>query len=278
MVAQHFLLTVNITFCSLQTKSAVVSKHYDNVLKLLLQLQEHCSDKRSKYLDISTPLAFSGESLSAGQFKVTYTGMHLLLHSIDVSAVDIAAQLDPQQVVFIIRACGVLYVTAMKALVKILAGRQSARQELADAAPLCLPMELIKTSVVDFVSLVRDHKERLRSASGDEFVKEICRQHNNPVHVTAQEAPLLSQLSRLMATRHVFSKFWAPFGSRFQELLLFSAWLATLMPETSRVEGDFLLMGYRHKIYCSGITNFALKGVMYVKQLFDLRKAAAQIE
>ena len=39
MVAHHFLLTVNITFCALQTDSDVVSKHYNNVLKLLLQLQ-----------------------------------------------------------------------------------------------------------------------------------------------------------------------------------------------------------------------------------------------
>ena len=66
MIAQHFLLTVNITFCALQTDSAVVSKQYDNVLKLLLQLQEHCSAKRNESLDVSTPLEFAGDSLSAG--------------------------------------------------------------------------------------------------------------------------------------------------------------------------------------------------------------------
>ena len=38
MVAQQFLMTVNITFCVLQTDYAVVSKQYYNVLKLLLQL------------------------------------------------------------------------------------------------------------------------------------------------------------------------------------------------------------------------------------------------
>ena len=104
-------------------------------------------------------------------------------------------------------------------------------------------MELIKTSVVNFVSLVGDHKDRLCSVFGDEFVKDIYRQNKELVRVTAQEAPLLSQLSRSMATRHVFSKCWAPCGSRFRELLLFSTGLETMMLTTRRVEGNFLLMG-----------------------------------
>ena len=45
---------------------------------------------------MSTPLAFAGDSLSAGQFKVTCSGMQLILHSIDVDAVKIAVQLNPQ--------------------------------------------------------------------------------------------------------------------------------------------------------------------------------------
>ena len=68
----------------------------------------------------------------------------------------------------------------------ILEGRQSACQELADAAPPCLPMELIKTSAVGFVSLVGNHKDQLRSAFVDEFVKEIFRQHKYLVRITDQ--------------------------------------------------------------------------------------------
>ena len=278
MVAQHFLLTVNITLCALQTNSYVVSKQCNNVLKLLLKLQEHCSAKRNESLDVSTPLAFVGDSLPAGQFKVTCRGMQLLLHIIDLDSVNIVAHINPQQGVRIIHACGLLYISAMNGLVKILAGRQSDRQELEDAVPLCLPMEIIKTSVVDFMSLVGNHKDLLRSAFGDNFLKEICLQHKDLVRVTAQETPLLSQLSRLMATRHLFSKSWNLCVSCFRELLLFSAGLATLMPTSIRVEGNFSSTGYRRNYYCSGMTNFALEGVMYAKQFFELLKSAVQLE
>ena len=39
--------------------------------------------------------------------------MQQLLHSIDIDTVKIAAQLNPQQAVHVIHACGVLYVTSM---------------------------------------------------------------------------------------------------------------------------------------------------------------------
>ena len=87
MVTQHFLLLVNITLCALQTDYTVFYKKYDNVLKFLLQLQEHCSAKRNESLDVSTPLAFAGDSLSAGQFKVTCRCMQQLLHIIDIDTV-----------------------------------------------------------------------------------------------------------------------------------------------------------------------------------------------
>ena len=89
--------------------------------------------------------------------------MQQLLHCIDVDDVEIAAQLNPQQVVRVIHACGVLYITEMNGLVKIIVGRQYARKELVDAAPPCLTMELINTPVVNFMSLVGDHKDRLCS-------------------------------------------------------------------------------------------------------------------
>lgn len=73
----------------------------------------------------------------------------------------------------VILACGALYLTVMNGLVKVLAGRKSARKELANAAPPFLPLELIKTSVVEFVSLAARHKDRLSSVFGVGFLKDI---------------------------------------------------------------------------------------------------------
>jgi hypothetical protein len=97
------------------------------------------------------------------------------------------------------------------------------------------------------------------------------------VRIVAQEAPLSSQLHAKMGINMVFSKSWSPCGPRFKKLRLFAAGLATVMPTTSRVEGDFSLMCYLRNIYASGLTDFALEGSIYAKQYDDLQVAASKL-
>lgn len=125
---------------------------------LLLQLQQQSHAERDESLEKSTPLVFADDSVPVSQFKLTSSGIEQLLYDICIVAIELVDQLDPQQTKRVVRASGVLYLAAMNRLVKMLSGRQSARDELVNAAPLCLPMHLISTSVLDFVLLVAYHK------------------------------------------------------------------------------------------------------------------------
>ena len=96
-------------------------------------------------------------------------------------------------------------------------------------------MELIGTSVVDFVALVSSHNMQLQSDFKTEVLQNICQHHKDLVRISSQDPPLRLQLQA--KTRSVFSKSWSPCGSRFHELQMFTAGLTTVMPTTSRVEG-----------------------------------------
>jgi hypothetical protein len=172
----------------------------------------------------------------------------------------------------------VMYLSVLlHGLTVVLAGRQAAGREWSLPASPCLPVELINTSNVDFVSLVGSHQHALCSCFGNAFLLQVCQQHKDLVRIVAQGAPLSSQLHAKMGTNMVFSKSWSPCGPRFKELWLFAAGLATVMPTTSRVKGDFSLMSYRRKIYASGLTDFALEGSIYAKQYDDLQVAASKL-
>ena len=125
---------------------------------LILQLKYNFYAECDEYLGISALLEFLSDFVSAGQFKVTSSGMQNLMHVIDVDAVELVFQLDSMHMERVIHACGVLYVMAMNGLENILTGRQSSRGELTYAAPPCLLMDIIKTSAVDFVKLATNHK------------------------------------------------------------------------------------------------------------------------
>jgi len=67
---------------------------------------------------------------------------------------------------------------------------------------------------------------------------------------------------------HEFNLAWAPVN-RLYELQLFVAGLATVMPTTSLVEGDFSLIHYRRNEHSSALSDIALEGVLHAKQLRD---------
>ena len=79
----------------------------------------------------------------------------------------------------------------MNRVVKVQVGRQSAGHE-STPVPFCLLLELINALFVDFVTLVFTHNAQLQSASGQEFVQTICKQHKDLV-CFAQEALLMLQ-------------------------------------------------------------------------------------
>ena len=239
---------------------------------LLGQLQEPCSASQHEDRSLDQPLSFGASSVSMGQFSLTVNGIQQHLLGIDVESREILAQLtDNRAKSRVLAATSIIYLEAMNGVVVIRSGRQASGREGA-APPPCLPLQLINTSVVDFVSLVSEHKSKLRIAFEPDVIQKICQQHKDLLRLAAQEPPLMKLLES--KTRSVFAKSWAPCGSRFHELQLFAAGLATVMPTTSRVEGDFSLMGYRRNSYCSGLTDYSLEGVLYAKQYQDLQKVA----
>eukprot|EP00171_Calliarthron_tuberculosum_P000595 IDg595t1 len=141
--------------------------------------------------------------------------------------------------------------------------RQSTYHQ-ADAIPRVLPLDLLNMSTVDFVALVGSHKTRLLSAYDEAFIQDVCKQHKVLIRIISTEPSLRTQLESKV--KKGFSAAWAPMGSRVASLRTFAAGIATVMPTTSRVEGDFSLMGYRRNEYCSGLTDFSLEGVMHAKQ------------
>ena len=168
----------------------------------------------------------------------------------------------------------VLYLEAMNGVVVACSGRQAAGRESASVPP-CLLMEMIGTSVVDFVALVSSHNMQLQSAFKTEVMQNICQHHKDLVRIASQDPPLRLQLQA--KTRSVFSKSWLPCVSCFHELQMFMEGLMKVMPTTSRVEGDFSLMSYHHNSYFLGLTDFSLEGIMYANQYKALQKVAAPL-
>ena len=206
---------------------------------------------------------------------MTVNGIQQLLNGIVIDASEILAQLtDVHQKNRVLLVSLVIYIESMNRVDAVCSGRKAAGRKSAYVPP-CLPMELIDTSVVDFVALVYSHKTQLRYAFMPEFLQNICQQHKYLVRISAQDPPL--RLEFQAKAHSVFSKSWSPWGSCFHELQTSAASLATVMHTTSRIEGDFSVISYRRNSYCSGLTDFSFEVVMYAKQYKALQKVVVYL-
>jgi hypothetical protein len=125
------------------------------------------------------------------------------------------------------------------------------------------------------VEVVSGHNESLLSVFDAAFVSKVCEQHKALIRIIELEPVLRARLER--ESKKEFSVARSGVGSRFSELQTFAADIASVMPTTSRVEGDFSLMNYRRNEYCANPTDFSLEGVMHSKQYPDLLKAALDL-
>lgn len=273
MVAERFRRTVHVGFEALQIESGVPWKRYQNLHMLLQKLAEQSRAMRDEACPIDTGLSFTTTSVSMGQFTVPAAGILKMIQESEGDATAIVAELDLLQKKRAFFASAVLYLHAMNGIARLFQGRKSS-DFAAVSMPPCLPLELVATSDVEFKSLVSQHKEQLRTAFGDEFIRNLGEQHKDLARCVIYEAALKDGLA---ARTHLdFSTSWAPCGSRFQALEIFAAGLATVTP-TSRVDGNVTLMGVRRSAYRAGMANFALEGTMYSKQYCKLQKVARQL-
>jgi hypothetical protein len=61
---------------------------------------------------------------------------------------------------------------------------------------------------------------------------------------------------------------WEPFGQRFPKLRQFCAGIATVLPGTSTVESDFIVLNWEYDGFRSSFTDFSLEGVMQVQAVY----------
>lgn len=72
-----------------------------------------------------------------------------------------------------------------------------------------------------------------------------------------------------VATERDFEKAWNPFMNKFPHLVEFCGAFATILPNTASVESDFSIINWEKDSFRTGLTDFALDGIMHCKQYDD---------
>jgi hypothetical protein len=276
LIIRYFFDPVLIAFDTLQVEAAVVENQYLCLNCLIQELQGHAHIVQDASKDAtSTNVIAEDQRVTLGQFSVDVNGLRTLCGSINIASSEMYDQLNPTEIISVLRNAAVLYLVTLNGVVVVSQGRQSSHRQAA-AIPPCLPLNLANMSTDGFVSLVRSHESRLKTVYDANFIDAITDQHKLLIHVVNTNATLRAALES--STKKTFAEAWRPAGQRFDAIRVFAGGIGAVMPTTSRVEGDFSLMGYRKDSYCAAMSNFSLEGVMHSMQFSSLQKAALYLK
>jgi hypothetical protein len=277
----RFFDPVMTAFKVLQTDSSVASKQYETLARLLKVFVDATGAMRDESKDedckvLSTFANEESEGVCMGQFSVTATAMTSLVRSAGVAALEMFDALESAEQMVAVGNIALVYLTAMNGFVRILRGRASLTR-VASSLPSVFPISVADIAPIEFVYLLREHKRRLLVHFSEEFADLVLNEYRDLRSLLEAEKPMVSTLVASSKFGD-FKTAWRPLGTRFASLQTFLAGIATPMPTTSRVEGDFSLANYRRNAYCSRLSDFSLEGVMHAKQLKTLQDSVMLLE
>ena len=256
---------------ALQKSDAHVSQQLRNLEVLSSQLVEASGASVDEAVtepgDVATVVA--GHGIRMGPFTLTADAMKEKICGMDLWVLEAVEALADSDLNAVMRVMAVLYLTALNGLMKVQAERNCYDQEF-DSIPSYTPLDLISLSSVDFVRIVRKHKNRILLSFDECEITKIIEERSGLVTAVAREPTLKFSLESV--AHKPFNQAWEPAGHRFQSLRRYAAGLASLMPTTSRVEADFSFINYRKNEYTSALSDFSLEGILFARQLKELEQ------
>lgn len=205
--------------------------------------------------------------IKMGPFTVDAAALKQHLCSTDLWVLEHVEAFSNADTFSVLRTVAVLYLTALNGLMRIKVERNCYDQQF-ETLSAYTPLDLIDIAALDFIHVVRKHKERILLSFGENEVSNIIEEHMELAKAVAKEPSLKAALEA--GARKPFNEAWKPAGHSFQSLCRFAAGMAYLMATTSRVEADFSFINYRKDEYNSALSDYSLEGVLYARQLKDL--------
>ena len=121
-----------------------------------------------------------------------------------------------------------------------------------------------------FVAVVIRFRSRLEKNFDQNYIVGLEEEQCSLRDLYTRDETFKTMLDRMPAGVG-FHDAWVTVQPRFPKLCDFAGGLASIYPDTTRVESDFSIIGWEKDEYLSALMDFSLEGIMHTKQFGDLQ-------
>jgi hypothetical protein len=170
--------------------------------------------------------------------------------------IDSLAEIGDKEATDISRMAEYHFLGLFCGIAAIVATQTSQNEASSAELPPVLSHSLSKVRTAQACELVREHRFRLeRSGWSDVEIENVEVDHRNLLHS-----------DKCSDASSFFEDGWRLANGRFPVLQQFAGGLASMFPNTAKVESDFSLIGWEKNAYRQSLTDFYLEGILHAKQ------------
>ena len=277
--AKDFFEELDVVITLIQGKQTQVCQVDQQIVNLRNFLIERCHVSESpsgapyeeKVHSIDLP---GGETLFRyNSFTVTYSVVESKVLGENEEARIHYEKLDENQKFNCIFVIAQLFLKAIHSLDNMSTLRDSYNQTHFTNLPV-FPQHFAKMSPSEFMALVDRHAVRIDATLGEKWRKhDLKNSHKSLIRVYENGSLPDPEIISIVNKKYdSFKDAWKDLGNKFRDLRIFAAGLATAMPTTAQVEGDFSSINYERSQYRQSLLNITLEGILHSKQYIFLSR------
>ena len=208
-----------------------------------------------------------------------------VISNLGLHAQKLLQRLSDSEIGALYRDVYTLYSNFIKGARKVQAERDGIHQSSVQCRlPPVFPHQLIQIQHADFCKIIKLQKPRLLHSFDEQTIDKMAQEHkrlcNAVLAIPTLETEIRSTFSKncpppsngrdaSMVSFEGFAGCWEVVGPDYSLLKTFCGGLATVLANTSRVEGDFSVLKYLYNKYRTKMMFLSIEGHMHAKQLSD---------
>ncbi|EGZ27723.1 hypothetical protein PHYSODRAFT_467933 [Phytophthora sojae] len=225
----------NAVFVSLQDMTTLV-KQQDDRFGGLVQRLLNISGALGPLEEAAILELDSGKYEIIGSFAISQAAPATYLNNLNLWVCEGLKTLAEGQQTFVVNAVARMYLLAISNIFAL--------KERAHTSPRVTPKELATSSMVELVSLIDTHRERILRTFGDEGIDKIGQEFKRLRVEYIDGKPIRKAIDSFDHRLASFDQMWQlDDAERFPTLASLCGGFASVFPNTATVEDDFSLIG-----------------------------------
>ena len=246
-------------FTTLLSQQTQAMQDLGKYLRELCPVEGPLSNEQVESVDTAT-------HVTSGSYSVKLSSARAFIEDLGSFVIQSIRALEDDRIEMLVRSFAEMFVGLVDKLDSVVAERDANNNASLELLPAVTPQGLVRMRRSEFAAIMFRFKARLqRNGIDEQSMERIESDFNLLLRAYRMEEPLKESIDA-KGQRSSFQESWSMVEGRFPDLQNFCGGIASIFPNTSRVEADFSTIKREKNDLRMALSDFSLEGILHACQ------------